>query len=429
MSTVSGTVTTNVTIGQTGYTSPLTIATGGTVDIVTGYAIYSRNPATVVDLGTVEATGGNGIELNKGGRVDNSGLIEGLATGVYITSRAGAVTNSGTVVGPIGSGILLGDGGIVTNTGLVEGVIGIDVTGDTAATVVNQGTIKGGGATSMAFASASDVLVVSRQSVFEDGTVLGGGGTLELAGPKLGALSGLGTVFKFFGTIRVDPKAVWTLSGDASGSALFNDGKIIVAKTGSLVSGAVDEDAARHGTIDIATGGQAEFKSNVDAEQSLLFTGQRGFLMLDDPAKFAATISGFKKGDTIDLAGIAADKVSFSKGKLAITDVGHPVATLSLKGHYTTKEFVVTNKGSDTWITIGKPTAAAAPGFIYAEPGTAGAANPGAHEAAVGGGGGGRIDGFVPFGGGAAGPAAGVPDAGAPLPWAADPFHFWTIQD
>jgi hypothetical protein len=43
--------------------------------------------------------------------------------------------------------------------------------------------------------------------------------------------------------------------------------------------------------------------------------------------------------------------------------------------------------------------------------------------------GGGRTDGFVPFGGGAAaGPAAGVSDAGSPLPWATDPFHFWTIQ-
>jgi hypothetical protein len=42
--------------------------------------------------------------------------------------------------------------------------------------------------------------------------------------------------------------------------------------------------------------------------------------------------------------------------------------------------------------------------------------------------GGGRMDGFVPFGGAAAETAAGVSDAGSPLSWATDPFHFWTIQ-
>jgi hypothetical protein len=388
-------------------------------------AVYVKDAAgTVVNSGTI---GGHaGIRMTGGGTVVNSGKIEAFGgKGVYL--EGGIVTNTGTIL-ETGNyfAVGLGNGGSVLNRGLIKGDSGIDVlSGD--ATIVNAGTIiaTGSDGEAVSFAGGgADRLIVDPGAAFE-GNVIGdgGGSTLELARGKPGLLAGVGASFQSFGIIKVDPKATWHLSGAGSGSSLVNDGKIVVDTKQTMVFGTIGEDKGKHGTIDLVDSAAAEFKQAVDNGEKLAFTGPGGTLELDAVGSFQATISGFKKSDTIELADTAADKVRFSKGKLAITDAGTPVATLSLKGHYTTKEFVVTAAGSNTLITIGPPKAAALPVFVYAEPGGRGG-NPGAREASAGGG---RMESFVPFGGGAVS-AAGAGDGSTLVPWAADPFHFWTIQ-
>jgi hypothetical protein len=272
-----------------------------------------------------------------------------------------------------------------------------------------------------------DKLVVDPGAVFV-GKVMGPGtnGALEFAsGAKYGMLSGLGTEIEFFATTDVEAGATWYLSGDVSGSTLFNAGEILVLKKQTLVFGAIN--AAESGSIDLFEGGAAEFKDALGTNQSLFFTGTGDFLKLDAPAHFLPTISGFAKGDTIDLAKTQADKASFSLNQLTITDNGKLVATLNLKGDFAMNQFKVTSDHhGGTEITLGK-AAAAMPDFVYAGSRRAGPGG-GSAEGVAGGGNGGRIEGFTPFGGGAGPPVGGATDGGSLIPWASDPFHFWTIQ-
>ena len=431
--------------GGTGDTGALIEGGTSSVAIYVGGSNGTLNAgaaATIVNFGTIEnnTTHHSAIVLAEGGSVANYGsksLIEGGLNGVSTTGNGGSggpasIINAGTVEGQAGAGILLGDGGEVTNSGLIEGLFGVDVAAGNA-TVVNAGTVKGSGGTALYFAPGTTALLVDEPGAKFGGAVLGpgAGGTLELAHGKPGSLLGLGTQFQLFGTIKVDPKATWTLSGIANDAALVNDGKVIVTGTDTLVLGEVSADPGKHGTIEMAKDGAAVLFGLVASGQTLLFRNTHNFsafLQLNDVAEFSGTIKGFKKGDTIDLAGTAVDGRSFSAGTLTLTDGGTMVAALSFKGHYKTKQFHLSSDGSGgTDITIGKPAGGTAL-FVNTDPGQRGGGFT-AREPLVAGGGAGRNDGFSPFGsgGGSAAPIA-VGDGNPPLSWLSDPFHFWTIQ-
>ena len=152
MSTITGTVTSGVTLGQAGITSPLKINAGATVSNSTGPAIYASGSyanAVVVNHGAIIDTAGfDAVELKDGGSIGNTGLIQGY-NGISISDAAGKVTNSGTIAGTgtgLGaSGVYLGAGGSVANTGLLEGTgyfgAGVAISG--AGAVTNSGVIQG----------------------------------------------------------------------------------------------------------------------------------------------------------------------------------------------------------------------------------------------------------------------------------------------
>lgn len=367
---------------------------------------------------------GHGIDLAEGGTVVNYGGVYGHEDGLSVSNAPGTLINSNDVsTGLAGStGVYLQQGGLVVNeqgkyiTGAKYGIV--VHSGD--ATIVNAGKILGGSGVSVQFSYGGAGLVVVDPGAIFSGLVEGPGtaGILELAqGSGIGTLGGFGTSFVSFGTLAVDAKAVWALSGYADGYGIVNDGRIIVEKGQSLTLGPVGEDASDHGTIDLVKTGAVEMAGSVAAGQSLLFTETGGFLKLDDPAGFAALISGFKAGDTIDLVLTAADGKSFANHQLTITDGGNVVATLDFQGKFTTNDFTLsTDHNGGTDITIGPPKGTARV-FARAGPHAFGD-DP-------------RGGAFEPFGRAAAGIAAatGPPDGQSPLPWAADPFHFWTIQD
>ena len=173
MSTITGTVTNGVTLGQAGYTSPLKITGGGTVSNSTGAAVYASgtyaNPV-VVNHGTIIDTAGfDAVELKGGGSVANTALIQGY-TGVDIFGAVATVTNSGTITGTgqLGFGVFLGAGGSVGNTGLVSRV---EIYG-AAGTVTNSGTIVG----------LSGVVLGAGGTVVDSGTITGGGTAISFGG-------------------------------------------------------------------------------------------------------------------------------------------------------------------------------------------------------------------------------------------------------
>jgi fibronectin-binding autotransporter adhesin len=196
--------------------------------------------------------GGAGVYVSGGGVVANTGAIRGGDGG----SGGSSVTTGGSSgsygpVGVAGDGIVLTGGGVVVNGGtsagaaLVYGYIGIDAMSGGAVTVTNFGTIQGTSGVSLAFASASDRLIVEAGAHFV-GVAQGGGGALELAGGS-GTISGLGGSgmvtgsaalnFGGFAAYVLDAGGAWTLAGYnrlGAGQSLALSG--MVANTGTLAA-------------------------------------------------------------------------------------------------------------------------------------------------------------------------------------------------
>ena len=179
-STISTPVYNGVTIASTtnpatyNYASPLTITSGGTVEVSgvtnavygldgvtlinagqitnsfsTGNAVDFSGGGVIVNSGSIGGTGneGTGINLVAGGSVTNTaaGSISGNAVAVSLYNQPGTVSNAGSLVGTLFQGVYLAAGGVLTNsaTGYIfggkEGVYGTNQPG----TVLNAGNIQG----------------------------------------------------------------------------------------------------------------------------------------------------------------------------------------------------------------------------------------------------------------------------------------------
>jgi hypothetical protein len=241
-STITGTVTTGVTLTADTYTNPVTIAAGATVSGPT-YGVQASDSWTVDNFGTI--TGGapgdfntNGVYLKAGGVITNEAgaSIYGYDTGVNLAGASATVINAGSIVGNMGTEVvgafgvgLFATNDVLVNTGVISSSEGYGVAiggnglGVQTATLENAGTITGGGGLGSVslYGSASDLLIIDPGAVF-NGAVLGGPSgsysTIELkAGSSAGAISGLGTQYKYFYTIAIDSGAAWTVGGTTAG--------------------------------------------------------------------------------------------------------------------------------------------------------------------------------------------------------------------
>jgi len=210
-------------------------------------------PATLTNFGTIQGTSYGGVYLNNGGALingsasDTAALIEAYSNGIAAASAA-TMVNYGTISSAANFAVYLGGGGSLANgsssdtTALIAGVVGVGFYGPAPATVTNFGTVSGSGGTAVEFTSAADRLVVDESAAFV-GSIVGGGGALELAGGA-DAIYGLGGVpvltqaagstdFSGFGAYIVDAGASLSLTGiDATltpGKTLTNDGQVSVA--------------------------------------------------------------------------------------------------------------------------------------------------------------------------------------------------------
>jgi len=204
---------------------------------------------------------------------------------------------------------------------------------------------------------------------FNGGTfTIGSNATIVSAtsGALASLTAGYGTTVLLDGTLSaIGNSGTFTLGRYNSGSTFNNDGTIIVGNSDTLrLTTAIAADS-NTGTIDLGSSGTLDIGglygavASVAATQTLVFTDATGLLKLRQPTSFAASISGFVRGNIIDLPGIAADNAiwtagtSGAPGQLAITDAGTAVATLSLLGDYTSIAFNVTSdKSGDSDIAL-----------------------------------------------------------------------------
>lgn len=156
------------------------------------------------------------------------------------------------------------------------------------------------------------------------------------------------------GTIAV---ASGTLGFAAS---LANDGLIRVAGGELLVNQSLAADANRSGTISIAGPGEVLLQGAASSAEAIAFTGGAGIFALAQPTRIGGTLSGFGRGDTIDLVGATftpgVDVVSFAGQILTVTNTGTTIAKLDLAGNYNPTDFQLADDGTHgTEITANVP--------------------------------------------------------------------------
>ena len=223
MSTISSSTGHGVTLGSSGYASPLTITNAGYVtNAGSGTAVYDGSAGgTLVNQGMVKATGNyDAVILGRGGNVFNqaSGVIaSGSRFGIRITNG--------------------GSGATIVNAGTIFAATGV-YADNISQTLIDTGTIIGTGGTAIQFGAGNNLVQFQPGDPLIQGTVSGGGGssTLEFAsGASTGTLAGSNADFINFSTATVDSGATWELAGNnnfGGGVVLTNSGTLLNA--GSL---------------------------------------------------------------------------------------------------------------------------------------------------------------------------------------------------
>ena len=346
------------------------------------YAIRGFNgTATVVNLGTVRSvpngSGNDGaaIELTgSGGSVTNgaptaaAALITGKS-GLRIGGGAGTLVNYGTLLGSTpsygnGYGVNFSGGGTVTNGAANDTIALISgyssgVYGETS--LVNFGTI------------------VSTATLGGRGAVEPGGGiVVNGASSTTSALiAGYAGIFKFRGVTQsvvnyatIDATGTGThafgvyfgyggsLENRASG--LIESGATAVALTGTLATTVTNEgtiagavgitDTSDNTSNTIVVGGTIIGSSGT----AIAFGCSPDLLVIQPGAVLQGAIAGFQTVDTIELAGIVADGLSFAGGTLTISSGGSVVQTIGLAGAFVGSDFVLSPDG--TSITLSQPS-------------------------------------------------------------------------
>jgi hypothetical protein len=282
--------------------------------------------------------GGTGVSMREGtianfGTIEGLGHLEGLGlsggTAIYSLYAANITNGSGSDTTALIYGTQHGvvmDGGTITNHGTIVGGVSLKFAVGSSfsapGTVINYGTIDLGfafdaGPYPVLLASSRDRLIAEAGSVFV-GTIVGGGGALELAGGA-GTITGLGATgtisggiaasFKGFGDYRIDTGASWLLSGENSlgaGQSLEIEGTVTNAGafggTG-VVLGAGTLANQASAVIDADTGGLV-LETSGGITNGGLIEATGGLLLIEDTTVNNAGGTILAAGRRVDLANV-----------------------------------------------------------------------------------------------------------------------------
>ena len=266
--TISGTVTTGVTLSAA-QQNPLSVTATGYVtntmgsDGVLGEAGYAW---TVANSGTIKTTGTGsvGILLESGGSVTNGqsgstgGLIESAGIGVEIFGSAGSVTNFGTIEGTGSSAIAVFlEGGTVTNFGSIEGTgsLGFGVlVGTAAATVDNLGTIEETGTYSFGVALNAGGAVTNRKGGLIAGGLAGVESGTAATVVNYGTIEATGGFGVLFGSGASTLTNAGTISGTSAAVAFSGGGNRVILDRGEAFLGTVFAGSSSD-VVELAAGG------------------------------------------------------------------------------------------------------------------------------------------------------------------------------
>jgi hypothetical protein len=303
----------------------------GSLDLLNGNSIAAA--ADVLNAGFIgldpdafSNEGGSGFGV--AGKLTNSGHIQvGQTTptlSATATLSAGTMANSGSI-GLYGNGA---NAALLTVNG----------------TASSSGTITiGSGGTLQASTFAESGGLVNVTGLLSASTVSLTGGVLSLAGGVVQT----GTVFVGAGA---------TLSGAGTIEAALSDATTVLASGGTLdIAGAV----SGGGGFSIAA--NATLELGAASPEPVAFTGTNATLLLDTPAAFSGTISGFAVDDALTLksedvaTAVAVYSSSTGDSTLTVTLSGGGQLAYTLQGDYSGDVFAVAQSGGNSTISFTQP--------------------------------------------------------------------------
>jgi hypothetical protein len=269
------------------YTSPQSVngASGG-VWLMGNNAVFINGSASDSAAVVHNATGVDDVELGKNGTIVNYGsLLGGSVIGVYLAS--GTLSNAGT-------GVILG------------GKYGAHVAGYGNVTATNAGTIEG-------------VTGFSAVLQYMYNIDLTNAGTIASTSGTAGTAVDLGSGTNI---LKVDPGA--SFIGKVIGGTGHDTLELASAVTAGTLSG---------------------FGSSFTAFGTILFDAGAAWTIAGTASAFGGeTISGFAKGDTIDLQGFTVTSESFVSGAGLELGNGTVTETLAFTGTFdSTSNFAITS--------------------------------------------------------------------------------------
>ena len=411
-----------------------TTAAAGAQDTIqflpTSYFTYkSNNPASLAANGTLSGAVSVGSAY-----FDNTAtyiLSGSIAVSNLVRQRSGSVTVTGQIAaarlevtgGALGHGTMRIAGGgqaTLSDYALSQGVVQVDGAGSaltaahlsvgSAYDVVGQLTVTAGA--KVKSTAETKIGNVGKGFVTVDGTgssltvgtfaTLGGGGELHITAGGLvqvGTLGSGGTLTVTSGAISMsgtqsllqvdqltlDGASLLSGSGRAIAS-VRNDGHV-TASGGNLIIGG---NITGNGALIVGRDAALRVDGAVAATETLSFAADFGQLLLSQPSRFAATITGFAAADQIDLLNTQANEAEFdpATGRLLLyqttygaNTVRTQVAALLFSGQSTRASFALApDMGGGTLVTPGTdlPDVRALATFaqaVYDEPATVSVAN------------------------------------------------------
>lgn len=276
---------------------------------------------------------GVGIVLSGGGDIANTGLISGGAGG----GGAGEVAGSG---GAGGTGTVLSDGGSIENLGTVAGGTGGNsyFTGggsggsgimlSTSGSISNRGTIIGGAGGDCAGghggigpflgggAGGDGIVLSSGGGIENHGMIAGGAGGRDnryFVGGGGGGPGGSGVVLAVGGSIQNLGTITGGIGGTGTPTGAAGAG-VLMAAGGVVVNGSASSStpliAGATGIVLFGTAGATVTNFGTIASTygtsgtALKLLNESDLLVLEEGGRLVGAISGFSRGDAIDLPGL-----------------------------------------------------------------------------------------------------------------------------
>jgi hypothetical protein len=311
-----------------------------------------------------------------GGTLNTAGTgviaIQGLTS---IDGRHFAVTNQGHI--NILDGSVLQMLGALKNTGQIT-LSGVD---HPATFLAVQAVLSGGGTINLGNSSENVIEGTTTAEMLKniDNTIAGaghlGGGQMILINQTAGVIDGTfstgldidtgSNVITNAGLIEATADGVTTIDSAVKNSGVLEANGGVLTVNGAVTgTGHLEIDG---GTLDLSHGG---------VTNAVSFAGTTGTLQLDHSLTFSGSVSGFVKGETLDLSDVSfvkAGEASFSEnsggmsGVLTVTDGTH-TAHITLSGDYSSSIFVAKSDGhGGTLVVTNAATQAVSDAFDFSK--------------------------------------------------------------